>query len=182
MTRSRRCTSRLPRAAVGAALIVTVALLITSCVTSVFHNCRWGPTVVKVRYEVTSSTGRADIEVLDAGGEVESYRRGQTPWRLTERIRGEMRVRLRARNGRPLGTVSVAIYVDDVLWKKVTGVGTGTMETSGVIESEPGWDCGYGMFVQTWPEQPEKPEKPEPPAKPEQPTVPQEPGGDAGGG
>ena len=154
-------------------LMVAGALLLTSCVTSVSHNCRWGPTVVKVRYQVTSTAGSVDIEVVDAEGKVASYRREQTPWRLTERVRGETPVRLRARNSRPLGTVSVAIYVDDILWRKVTGVGTGTVETSGVIESEPGWDCGYGMFMQTWPEAPEQPAKS---------TVPQEPGGDAGGG
>ena len=107
--------------------MVTVALLITSCVTSVSHNCRWGPTVVKIRYEVTSTAGSVDIEVLDAEGEVVRYRRERTSWRLTERVLGDSYVRLRVRNSRPLGTVSAAIYVDDVLWKKETGVGAGTL-------------------------------------------------------
>jgi hypothetical protein len=160
MTWSRRRTSRLSRLAASTALMVTVALLITSCVTSVSHNCRWGPTVVKIRYEVTSTAGSVDIEVLDAEGEVVRYRRERTSWRLTERVLGDSYVRLRVRNSRPLGTVSAAIYVDDVLWKKETGVGAGTVETDGVIASERGWNCGYGVFIQTWPDESEKPEEP----------------------
>ena len=160
MTESRRRTSRLPRLAASTALMVTVALLITSCVTSVSHNCRWGPTVVKVRYEVTSTAGSVDIEVLDAEGEVVRYRRERTPWRLTERVLGDSYVRLRARNSRPLGTISAAIYVDDVLWTKETGVGAGTVETDSVIASERGWNCGFGVFMQTWPDESEKPDEP----------------------
>ena len=61
--------------------MLTAVLLLTSCVTSVSHNCRYGPTVVQVRYEVTSTAGIADIEVVDAEGEVVRYRREATPWR-----------------------------------------------------------------------------------------------------
>lgn len=175
-TGPRRLTGRLRRVAVAGAAMAAVALLLGSCVTSVSHNCIWGPTVVKVRYEVTSSTGRSDIEVHGAGGEFGSYPREQTPWSLTQRVRGDTFVRLRARNSRPIGTVSVAIYVDDVLWKRVNGVGSGAVETGGAIESEPGWDCGTGMFMQTYPE------KPAQPAKPGQPKLPQEPAANTGNG
>ena len=172
----RRPTDHVPRVALSTAVMITVALLLGSCVTDVTHNCVWGPTVVKVRYEVTSTTGMADIEVLDAGGDVMRYRREQTPWRTTERLRGDTPVRLRARNSRPLGTVTVAVYVDDVLWKRTSGLGAGTAEAGGVIRSEPGWDCGTGMFMQTYPESPAQP------AKPAQPRVPQEPAADTGSG
>ena len=50
--------------------------------------------------------------------------------------------------------------MDDVLWKKETGVGSGTVETKGVIESESGWDCGYAVFMQTWPAKSEQSEEP----------------------
>ena len=166
-------TRHLSRVAVSTALMAIVALLLGSCVTDVTHNCVWGPTVVKVRYEVTSSTGMADIEVRGAEGQSRSYRREQTPWNRTERVRGDTLVRLQARNSRPLGSVSVAIYVDDVLWRLGAGVGSGTVEARGIIESEPGWDCGTGMFMQTYPDQP---------GKPTQPGVPQAPAGDPAAG
>lgn len=159
--KGRRCaTGRYPRVATSTALVVTVPLLLISCVTDVSHDCVWGSTVVKVRYEVTSTTGMADIEVLDVGVDVMRYRREQTPWRLTERVRGDTLVRLRARNSRPLGTVTVAIYVDDVLWKRASGLGAGTAETDGVIRSEPGWDCGADIFMQTYQEKPAQPVTP----------------------
>lgn len=160
----------------SAAVMIGVALLLGSCVTDVTYDCIWGPTVVKVRYEVTSSTGMADIELHSGESGFRSYRREQTPWSLTQRVRGETPVRLRVRNSRPLGNATVAIYVDDVLWKRAAGVGSGAVDASGVIESEPGWDCGTGMFMQTYPESPAQP------AKPAQPRVPQEPAADAGSG
>lgn len=165
----RRPTDHVLRAAVPAAITIGLALLLGSCVTDVTHNCIWGPTVVKVRYEVTSSTGLADIELHSGETDFRSYRREQMPWSLTQRVRGETPVRLRVRNSRPLGNVTVAIYVDDVLWKRAAGVGSGAVEASGVIQSEPGWNCGTGMFMQTYPD------KPAQPAKPAQPGVPQEP-------
>ena len=165
-----RCPAdHVPRVAVPAAVMIGVALLLGSCVTDVTHNCIWGPTVVKVRYEVSSSTGMADIELHSGDSGFRSYRREQTPWSLTQRVSGETSVRLRVRNSRPLGNATVAIYVDDVLWKRAAGVGSGAVEASGVIESEPGWECGTGMFVQTYPD------KPAPPERPAQPNVPQEP-------
>ena len=167
----RRPTDHVPRVAVPTAVMIGVALLLGSCVTDVTHNCIWGPTVVKVRYEVTSSTGMADIELHSGESGFRSYRREQTPWSLTQRVRGETSVLLRVRNSRPLGNATVAIYVDDVLWKRAAGVGSGAVEATGVIESEPGWNCGTGMFMQTYPD------KPAPPEKPAQPTVPQEPAG-----
>lgn len=172
----RRPINHVPRAAVPAAVVIGAALLLGSCVTDVRHNCIWGPTVVKVRYEVKSSTGMADIELHTGEGDFRSYRREPTPWSLTQRVRGETFVRLRVRNSRPLGNVSVAIYVDDALWKLVAGVGSGAVDAGGVIESEPGWDCGTGMFMQTYPESPAQPEKPA------QPRVPQEPAAGTGSG
>ena len=41
---------------------------------------------------------------------------------------------------------------------------------------EPGWNCGTGMFMQTYPD------KPAQPAKPAQPGVPQEPAAGTGTG
>ena len=172
----RRPTNDVPRVAVPTAVMIGLGLLLGSCVTDVTHNCIWGPTVAKVRYEVTSSTGMADIELHSGETDFRSYRREQTPWSLTQRVRGETFVRLRVRNSRPLGNVTVAVYVDDALWKLVAGVGSGAVDASGVIESGPGWNCGTGMFMQTYPENPEQP------AKPAQPRVPQEPAAGTGSG
>lgn len=151
---------RRPRAATPAGLTLTAAALLTAallaaallaaCVTEVVPDCHYGPSVVRVRYEVTSTAGNADIELFDAGGDLGSYRLAPTPWHLTERVHGDAYVRLRARNSRPLGTVSAAIYVDDVLWKRESGAGAVAVETYGIIEAGRGWNCGYGVFVQTW--------------------------------
>ena len=160
MTGSQRRTRRRPRAVAPAGLILRAAALLAAallaagllaaCVTEVTPDCRYGPSVVRVRYEVTSTAGSADIELFDADGDLGSYRLAPTPWHLTERVHGDAYVRLRARNSRPLGTVSAAIYVDDILWKRETGAGAVAVETYGIIEAGRGWNCGYGVFVQTW--------------------------------
>ncbi len=149
MTGPRRRSRPPPRAA-GAALALTAAVLLASCVTDVIYDCRYGSTVARVRYEVTSTAGSADIEVFDADGDLGTYRREPTPWSLTERVHGDAYVRLRARSSQPLGTVSAAIYVDGVLWGQETGVGAVDVELYGIVETGRGWSCGYGMFVQTW--------------------------------
>lgn len=149
MTGLRRRSGPVRRAA-AAALPLLAAALLASCVTDVTYDCRYGLTAANVRYEVTSTAGNADIEVFGADGDLGAYRYEPTPWSRTERVRGDAYVRLRARSSQPFGAVSAAIYVDGVRWKHETGVGAVDVEMYGVVETEPGWDCGYGMFVQTW--------------------------------
>lgn len=125
-------------------------MLLASCVTDVIYDCSQGETAARVRYEVTSTAGSADIEVFDADGDLVSYRREPTPWSRTERVRGDTYVRLRARTGQPLGAVSAAIYVNGIRWKQETGVGADDVEMYGTVKTGRGWNCGYGVFAQTW--------------------------------